>query len=149
MALDASAMLGASQLAGATVSNRGFVAAESMRNTPAAGPIAGAVGAAAQTYIERHQKGKAAQTPAFKGSAFIAVTESEIALIQLKSVLVSRKLDRVLARRARAEVASAQLAEAKTVSPLTIAFTDDSSWEFDVPLIAKSAAREVVRSLTA
>jgi len=55
----------------------------------------------------------------------------------------------VLARRARAEVASAQLAEAKTVSPLTIAFTDDSSWEFDVPLIAKSAAREVVRSLTA
>jgi len=119
-----------------------------MRNTPAAGPIAGAVGAAAQTFIERHQKGNAAQTPAFKGSAFIAVTQSEIALIQLKSGLVSRKLDRALARRARADIASVQLADAKTVSPLTVTFTDDSRWEFDVPVIAKNAAREVVRSLT-
>jgi hypothetical protein len=111
-----------------------------MRAAPAAGPVAGAIGAAAQTFIERHQKGNAAQTPAFKGSAYVAVTEGEIALIQLKSGLVSRKLDRVLVPRARAEIASAQLAEAKAVGPLTIAFTDNSAWEFDVPRPAPPSA---------
>jgi hypothetical protein len=148
MALDASAILGSPQLAGVPVNRRGSLAAETMRNAGAGGALSGAVGAALEPGFERRAQAKAPDTPAYKGTAFLAVTAGEIALIQLKAGLVSRKLDRLLARTDRATVVAAELGQGKPLAPLTISFADGSRWEFDVPLGSKRGAQEVADLLS-
>jgi hypothetical protein len=148
MALDASRILGSPQLGGVPVNRRGSLAAETMRNAGAGGALSGAVGAALQPTLERRAQGKAAETPAYKGTAFLAVSAGEVALIQLKAGLVSRKLDRLLARTDRATVAGAELGQGKPLAPLTITFADGSRWEFDVPLGSKGAAQQVAQLLS-
>ena len=147
MALDASGILGSPQLAGVPVNRRGSLAAETMRNAGAGGALSGAVGAALQPTLERRAQARAPDTPAYKGTAFLAVTAGELALIQLKAGLVSRKLDRLLARTDRGTVTGAELGQGKPLAPLTITFADGSRWEFDVPLGSKSAAQEVAQLL--
>jgi len=148
MALDASGILGSAQLAGVPVNRRGSLAAETMRNAGAGGALSGAVGAALQPTLERRAQAKAPDTPAYKGTAFLAVTAGEVALIQLRAGLVSRKLDRLLARTDRGTVMAAELGQGKPLAPLTITFADGSRWEFDVPLGSKSAAQEVAQLLS-
>jgi hypothetical protein len=81
MALDASAFLGAAQIAGVPVNRRGGLMADAMRNASfgVGGAVAGAVGAVAQPHLDRRVQAKAPDTPAFKGTAYLAVTSGEIA----------------------------------------------------------------------
>jgi hypothetical protein len=88
----------------------------------------------------------ASTTPAFGRLAYLAVTESELALIKLKSGMVSVRLDEVITRVARSEVASAALGGG--VSPsLTIGFSDGGSWQLEVPRPSKKQGQAVVDAL--
>src|ERR1700734_3537853 len=76
MAHDASQLLGAQQMAGALVNRRGHGWQHAARAT---GGLAGvAMGYAAAQRTSRHTT----QTPAFSRTAFVAVTDREVALIK-------------------------------------------------------------------
>jgi len=84
--------------------------------------------------------------PKFGRLAYLAVTDSELALIKLKSGLVTVKLDEVIVRIPRTEVASAELGSGM-VTPLTIKFGDGDTWQLEVPPPNKKHAQEVVHAL--
>jgi hypothetical protein len=136
MALDASQVLGSPQLAGVKVNPRGM-------SKRVAGGIAGQLparivyGASGQTTSE---------APDFGRLAYLAVTDSELALIKLKSGLVTVKLDEVIVRIPRSEVVSAELGSG-LVTPLTLMFGNGDSWRLEVPPPNKKHAEAVVHVL--
>jgi hypothetical protein len=69
-----------------------------------------------------------------------------LALVKLKSGLATFKLDEVLERVPRSEVASAEIREGVAPS-LTITFGDGGSWRLEFGRIVKKDARAVVRAL--
>jgi hypothetical protein len=111
MALDASQLLGSQQLAGVKVSPKGFTksVAAGSAGVGVGGLVGGAISATAGMKAERRQAQMASETPKFGRAAYLAVTGDELALIKLKSGLVSFKLDEVIERVPRSEVASAEL----------------------------------------
>jgi hypothetical protein len=87
-------------------------------------------------------------TPDFGRDAYLAISESEIALVKTKQGLMKLKItDEVHARAVRTEVAHAELGSGKLACPLTITFTNGSRWELDVPRGGKSAAEKLVSLL--
>ena len=137
MALDASQVLGSPQLAGAKVNPRGM-----------ARRVAGGVTGTLPARIAYGPSVRAsAETPTFGRLAFVAVTESELALIKLKSGVVRVFLDEVVERVPRSAVASAELGGG-VAPPLTIVFTDGSTWDLEVPRPSKGHAKAVVDELT-
>ena len=149
MALDASSVLGSPQLAGVKVNPRGAGTSKAAASAGLGGGLLGAaVGAAAGMKAEQKQAAtaSASTTPTFGRLAYLAVTESELALIKLKSGMVSVRLDEVIVRVARSEVASAEMGGG--VSPsLAIGFSDGGSWQLEVPRPSKKHAQEVVEAL--
>jgi hypothetical protein len=133
MALDASEILGSPQLAGVKVNRQG--------TTKKA--YVGIVGA---KIIDKanERKGKVApesQTPDFGRLAWLAVTADEVALVELKGSL-TLKLNEVIARAPRSEVAAAELGGASIMisPPLKIQFKDGGSWDFEVPRPSRNDA---------
>jgi hypothetical protein len=74
------------------------------------------------------------------------VTSDEVALIRLRSGLLTLKLDRVVVRLPRVFVTSARLGW-DIASPLTIMFDDGGSWLLEVPPPNRRHARAVLRAL--
>jgi hypothetical protein len=151
MAIDASAALGSPQLAGVKVNPRGLGKATGAQASGAS--VGGAVGAAISTVRgqraerERAEYASASSTPDFGRLAYLAVTGSEVALITLKSGLVTVKLDKVVARRPRGDVGSAVLGKGLSTAPLTITLTGGETWELEVPGPSKKHAQGVVEIL--
>jgi hypothetical protein len=150
MALDASPLLGSSQLAGVKVNPRGLARSKGAGSAGVGlGGVVGAVvsaGAGMKAEHRQAQIASASETPSFGRLAYLAVTEDELALIKLKSGMVTVHLDEVVARMPRSEVASAQLGGG--VSPsLTITFNDGGTWQLEVPRPSKKHAKEVVDAL--
>ena len=151
MAIDASQLLGSPQRAGAKVQPRGFgkkVAAGST-GMYVGGAVGAAISATRQQKAGKQQAQFAAdsQTPKFGRLAFLAVTDDELALIKLKSGLVSMKLDEVLARVPRSHVSGVELGTGVTTIPLTISFENAEVWQLEVPRVAKKDSEELVRIL--
>ena len=148
MGLDASKLLGSPQVAGARVNPKGFA---KKKITASAASHAGIVGAAVTAragYKAQEQQAEAAaesDTPRFR-LAYIAVTADEVALVRLKAGLVSTKLDEVLLRVPRADVASAEMGPGLSPS-LTIELRDGGQWLLEVPRVSKKDAEEVVSAL--
>jgi hypothetical protein len=122
VAIDASSLLGSRQIAGVRVTNvRGQwgsrrvidrllspLAAVMLGRTP---PIP-------------------AQTPKFR-AGYLAVTDSELALVQLAAGATLKPVD-VVSRIPRSNVVSAQVG--KGLSPqLTVRFADGEAWQFEIP----------------
>jgi hypothetical protein len=151
MAIDASALLGSPQLAGVKVNPRGLGKAVGAQASGAS--VGGALGAAVsaargqRAEKERAQYASASRTPEFGRLAYLAVTDSEVALITLKSGLVTVKLDEVIARRPRGDLVSAVLGKGVSTAPLTITLADGETWELEVPGPSKKHARGVVEVL--
>lgn len=146
MASDASAALGASEIAGTFVNPKGF--AKKMAASVAGGQVGGVVGSVAANVLAGRSSGSASELPSFGRVGYVAVSETEIALVKTKTGAFKMKIsDEVLARGPRAEVASAELDEGKLLSHLTIAFTNGAVWQFDIPTQGKKAAKGVVRVL--
>jgi hypothetical protein len=138
MAEDASAALGAPQLAGSFVGPKGLTRSMTAR---AAGGIVGAAlagGAGAEG------------TPNFGRVGYLAVSDGELALVKAKSAMLGLKMkptEEVLARVSRSEVASTELDKGALKSSLKIEFTGGGAWEFEIPKANRKTAGQVVGAL--
>ena len=148
MALDASNLLGSQQVAGTTVSPRGF--GKKMIAGGAGMYVGGVVGAAisagGDTKAGRQKAAWAAssQTPTFGRFAYLAATEDELALIKVKQGLVGLKLLDVVVRVPRGELSSIELGSGVTTSPLTVSFENGDAWQLEVPRASKRSAEQLV-----
>jgi hypothetical protein len=150
MALDASQVLGSAQLAGVKVNPRGAGKTTMAASVGMGGGIVGAaIGAGAGMKAGQQQAATAAasETPKFGRLAYLAVTDGELALIQLRSGIMTVHLGDVIARIPRSDVTSAEIGGG--VSPsLTITLGDGGSWQLEVPRPSKKHAQEVVHALS-
>jgi hypothetical protein len=141
MAGDGRAALGAPEIGGTMVNPRGFTKKVS------AGALGGVVGAVAATAVASRSS-QAADVPAFGRVAYLAASETEVALIKAKSGALKMKVTgEVLARVPRAEIESVDLHDGKLISHLRLQFANGTVWEFDVPKIGKKNAKQLVFAL--
>jgi hypothetical protein len=137
MAIDASGMLGSRQLAGVKVNRRGY-AWNLARNQ--SGSLAADIVLGGQPYPGR------AETPPFR-LAYLAVTDSELALLKLRSrKVVMLQAAEVITRIPRSQLQAAELGPGY-VAPLTITFVNGDTWQLEIPPPSKSYARAVVHAL--
>ena len=140
MASDASAALGAPQLAGSFVNPKGY--ARRVTASVAGGLVGAAIAGAT---VGRPAPGDA---PDFGRVGYVAVSADEVAVVKTKVGLWAMKVtDVALARRPRGEVVAADLKRGPLLSALTIEFADGSGWAFDVPKANQRAAAQVVQVL--
>lgn len=90
------------------------------------------------------------ETPSFGSIGYLAVGDSCIVITKTKIGLMKNKpTDEVVARVARADVASVEFDDGKLVGRLEIHFLDGGCWAFEVAAGAKKTARAVVANLQA
>jgi len=148
MAVDVSDRLGKAQLAGAFVVGKGFVKKKALGNAGAGvggvlgGVISAAGGAVAAKTAPR------SDTPAFKGLAYLAVTEDEVVLFKAKQGFKSPSVSEEIGRLARGEIESSEY-RGGYLSHLTIRPREDGPWEFDVQRAYKKSGRAVADALGA
>lgn len=140
MAHDASQLLGAQQLVGTTVNPRGYGRREGAARVGIVGP---AIGYA----VAKQGRQDASETPKFPRIAFLAVTDQEVALVKVGSGGVNGRLEEVMARVPRSDVASAEVSGGMLRCDATIKFTDGGSWELEVSRLIRRQAEQVVRAL--
>jgi hypothetical protein len=160
VALDASEILGSKQLAAVKVNPRGMgkrVAAPYTGMYGAVGGgvvgslIGGAVSAATTTKAtrEKQEAAQASETPKFGRLAYLVVTPDEVALVHLKSKIVSLVLDEVIARVPRGDVTGIELDKGGLYSPpLTVTFSSGDSWALEVPKPSVKSAKAVIDELS-
>jgi hypothetical protein len=74
-----------------------------------------------------------AQSPALPaGMGWVAVTEQEVAVVEMELGLRARKPGRVLARVPRGDIASVEVGKGVD-RPLMITFADGAIWQFELP----------------
>ncbi|MGH9244622.1 MAG: hypothetical protein ACRD29_09965 [Acidimicrobiales bacterium] len=135
-----------SAVAGVLVFRRGSKRALVGRTaaTQVLGPLGAMVGARKQARI-------ASDTPLASGQcAYLAVTGTGVALFATRGGLVTKfkPSDSVIATVPRAATTFARLDEGRLWGGLELAFSDGTSWEFDVERKQYKGARQVVASLT-
>ena len=82
------------------------------------------------------------------GIAFLAVFAEEIVVFRGKrGALKPKPTAEVIASVPRSAVASAQLDRKGMSAALTVTFTDEETWEFDLPRVHVKAAKDVVQAL--
>jgi hypothetical protein len=140
MAWDASAALGAPQVAGSVVNPRGL----GRKMTGMA--LGGLVGSAVAGMGNKNKQ--PGNMPNIGKVGFLAVSGNDVALVKTKSGLWKMKLtDELLARRSRSEIVSSELKGGMMVATLSINFTDGDVWSFDVPRARKKSAKQVLQAL--
>ena len=146
MAEDASAALGAPQVAGTLVNPKGMT--KKMTASVAGGEVAGVVGNVAAGLATGPAYAGAPEVPNFGRVAYVAASERELALIKTKTGAFKMKVtDEVLARVPRSDIASSELDRGALLSKLKIVFTNGVTWEFDIPKQAKKSAQGLVSAL--
>ncbi len=140
MALDASELLGAAQVAGTRVTP--IASASKRAGMEGAGVLVS--GVASKLLLGKKTKELLdSQTPKFGNLGFLAATDQELALIHTKIGVVKGKLGDVVARVPRSQVASAEMTGAM-VGKLVVNFSDGTRWAFEVPARNKSDARKLL-----
>jgi gas vesicle protein len=146
MADDASRALGAPEIAGTFVNPKGLT--KKMTASAAGSELGGAIGSVAANLIADRSSGAAAEMPSFGRVGYLAVSDSELALVKTKTGAFKMKIsDEILARVPRADVASVELDQGRLLSRLKIAFSNGVTWQFDVPKQAKKTAQGLTRVL--
>ena len=144
MADDASAALGAPQVAGTLVNPKGLT--KKMTASVAGGEVAGVVGNVAASLASG--PAGAPQVPDFGRVGFVAVSADDIAIVKTKTGAFKMKVtDEVLARAPRSDITSSELDQGMMLSKLKIAFANGVLWEFDIPKQAKKSAQGLVNTL--
>jgi hypothetical protein len=148
MALDASEMLGSAQLAGVKVNLSGMSKRVSSNmggiNAGAAGAVVDAVrgGKAAQ---EMQAAAAGSETPKFARLAFLALTADELALIEVKSKIVTVYLADVITRVSRSAVESISIAGGGLNSmPLVVTLKKGDTWALEVVKTSTKHAEQVI-----
>jgi len=146
MANDASEALGAPELAGTLVNPKGLT--KKMTASVAAREVGGMAGSMAQSAAMGDAYEGAPDVPNFGRVGYVAVTETEIALVKTNTGAFKMKVsDEVLARVPREQIKSAELDQGRLLSHLSISFAGGKTWEFDVPKMSKRTAQQLVRVL--
>ena len=145
MASDASAALGAPEIAGAIVQRKGLT--KKLAFEGGGRTVGGLVGGVVASAAPSLAGGGVAEVPDFGRAAYLAVTESELALVKIKGAFKAKPSDEVLARVARTEIGAVEFDRGIVLSQLRIAFTNGMAWEFEVPKVGRKAAENVVRAL--
>jgi hypothetical protein len=144
MADDASAALGAPQIAGTFVSPKGLtrrMTGDATMRAIGRGITGSAVAPGAVGPFEG--------APAFGNVGYLAVTADKVAIVQAKTGAMRPKVgSEVIARVARSNVSSVELDPHMLTASLKIGFADGGSWEFEVPKKYRPTAQEVVRALS-
>jgi F0F1-type ATP synthase membrane subunit c/vacuolar-type H+-ATPase subunit K len=138
MAIDASELLGAPQIAGVKVMPRGAMMARAVNQggMSVGGVIGAAGGALGSGKAAKAGVADRAETPEFKGQALLTLTDVDVALVKLKQGALSAKPTEVIARAPREQVTGVTLASG-LVPKLSISFADGSAWSMDVPRVIK------------
>ena len=143
MADDASAALGAPQLAGTFVSPKGLT--KRMTGDAAMRQVGRAITGSA---VAPGTQGPFQGAPAFGTVGYVAVTADVVAIVQGKTGAMKPKVgSQVIARVPRSAVTSVELDPHMLTASLKFGFADGGSWEFEVPKKYRPTAEEVVRAL--
>lgn len=143
---DASVALGGRQIAGTWINRRGT--AKKLVSKIGASELGGVIGSIAAGEVTGCSSPVLVETPHFGRDAYLAVGETDVAVVRAKQGLMKLKLTgEVVARAARSDVMQVELGGGTLACPLTITISDGARWEFDVPRGGKSAAERVMTSL--
>jgi len=146
MADDASAALGAPEIAGTLVNPKGMT--KKVTASVAGGVVGGVAGTFAAGMATGPAYAGAPEVPNFGRVGYVAASADSLALVKTKSGAFKMKVtDESLASVPRSEIASAELEQGKLLSHLTIAFNNGVTWEFDIPKAAKKTAQGLVTAL--
>jgi hypothetical protein len=143
MAPDASAAVGAPEIAGTLVNPKGY-AKKAIART-AGREVAGLVGSTAAALAARAKS--VSDLPDFGRVGYLAVSAGEIVLVKTRYGWKMTPTDEALARAPRSALAAVDWDEGKLISHLTLSFNDGQAWAFDVPKSDKKTARAVVEAL--
>jgi hypothetical protein len=147
MGIDASPLLGTTQIAGTKVNPRGTTAAIAGR-TAAGGVVASEM---FRRSSKKQQTDAMGSTPDFGRFGFLAVTADELVLIRMTPPTnkSGTKLDAVLVRASRDQVASVSLRKsAFLASPITITFVSGDHWLVEAPRPCRRTANGVVQAMS-
>lgn len=137
-------ILGTPVIQAAVVSPRGH--GKKVITAGAAGQVAGVAGTLAAAQMTA--RGRAQMPGGFSGGYMVmALTDYRLAFFMMKRGLLKNGVGDHLETVALAEIASASIGGGLATVPLTITFTDGSSWELEVPRANKGAAEKVVGAL--
>ena len=146
MADDATAALGAPEIAGTMVNPKGMT--KKVTASVAGGVVGGVAGTFAAGMATGGAYAGAPAVPNFGRVAYVAASADALAIVKTKSGAFKMKVtDESLATVPRSEIASAELDQGKLLSHLTIAFNNGVTWEFDIPKAAKKTAQGLVTAL--
>jgi hypothetical protein len=150
LALNASDILGSSEVAGCKVNPRG-----TNKGTIAkAGVGEGLGGVAAGMVASKKREAEVAEaatseTPSFNVIAWLALTADELALVDIDAKR-TLKLSSVLARVPRSEVTSVVLGKAPPLisKPLTVTLANGDRWVLEVPALGKGGVKDIVAAFS-
>ncbi len=146
MADDASRALGVPEIAGTFVNPKGLT--KKVTASAAGSEVGGAIGNVAANLLTSRSSGAASDTPSFGRVGYLAVSDSDLALVKTRTGAFKMKIsDEILARVPRSEVTTVELDQGKLLSHLKIAFSSGITWQFDVPKQSKKTAQGVTRAL--
>jgi hypothetical protein len=144
---DASAVLGAPEIAGTFVNPKGMT--KKVTASVAGGVVGGVAGNLAAGLATGPAYAGAPEVPDFGRAAYLAASADELALVKTKSGMLKMKItDEALARVPRSDIASCELDGGALLSRLKIVFTNGVTWEFDIPKANKKSAQGLVRALS-
>jgi len=137
--------LGAPELAGTLVNPKGYAKKAVAR--VAGREVAGFVGSVAAGLAVGDRGKGVPDLPDFGRVGYVAVSETDVAVLKTKMGWKMTPTEEVLARAPRSELASVEFDEGKMVSHLTLQFANGRLWHFDVPRSDKKTAKAVVAAL--
>jgi hypothetical protein len=137
---DASAALGAAEVAGTVVSPRGMTKKMTVRT--AGGQVGGAAGELAASAIAGKAKtGVPDLPPSFGRMGYLAASETDVVLTKTSQLsFLPRPIGDALIRVPRSEVESVALERGKLLSQLKLRFANGATWEFEVPRAHRKTA---------
>lgn len=146
MGKDASAALGAAEVAGTVVSPRGLTKNMTMRT--AGGQVGGMVGDLAASAIAGKTKSGAPNMPSFGRAGYLAASETELALTKTSQLgWKPHPTGDALVRVPRSEVESVSLEQGKLLSQLKLSFINGVTWEFEIARAHRNGAKQLVTAL--
>lgn len=144
MSGDVERALGLPEIAGTLVNPKGLTKKSVARVSGR--ELAGLAGSIAASLATRDGMGPP-DLPSFGRVGYVAVSESEVAVLKTRTGWKMHPTDRVLARAPLSELASVDFDEGRMVSHLSLRFENGTLWEFDVPRSDKRTAKAVVAAL--
>ncbi|MCW2993256.1 MAG: hypothetical protein JWQ18_751 [Conexibacter sp.] len=143
MATDASAALGAPEIAGTLVAAKGLT--KKMTAKVAGGQLGGLVGTLAANAVTA-KRDQVPDLPSFGSIGYLAASEQDLAVVKTRTGFTPKPTDKALAVVPRSEVKSITF-DPGYVSHLKIEFEDGKLWEFDVARVYRKNAKSFVERL--